>query len=88
MKRNLEFWSGAFAFLIIYTLMLSYVQTKDMEAAEAESFGNGLAQGVAIEQNINKARNQNTALQWWVGSNEMEEVRNRLCQNYNRPKVK
>lgn len=87
MKKDLNFWLGVLAFFLLYTFLLSWMQKSDEEAKEAEAFGNGIAQGIAMEVKLNKARSASNALEWWVGSDEIGAVRERLCRNYY-PKVK
>ena len=82
-KKDFNFWLGALVFFLIYTFLMAWMQKSDEEAARVEAFGEGLVKGMEIEASVNEGRNATKALQWWVGSDEIGVVRERLCHNYN-----
>lgn len=77
-----KFWSLFAAFMIGYTVLIGIVQEADEEAARVEAYANGVAYGVDQEAKLNEKRAARNALQWWVGSDQLDDIRDRLCYNY------
>lgn len=75
-------WAMFMGIMLVYTGLLSYAQTRDLNSAAVEARAIGVIQGMKAAQESSSLDREANALQWWTGSSDMGGVRERLCKNY------
>ena len=85
MKREAQSKIGRVLFvvglLMIWTAVLSYMQTKDEEARMEDAYRAGAASVATLFTQMSDVQKEEIALKWWYGSADMMDARKRLCGN-------
>ncbi len=70
-----------YAYLFGILLIWSGVALTYFDYKSEEAYQEGVVAGVNLAKDTLKSDQVELALKWWVGSDEMETVRQRMCSN-------